>query len=129
MIRHALLIILLVLPVVLAAEQAEAPANAWVMSIPHAESAKGLYKLRIVAIDDERQPDAVRYALKPGSREIRVELMLDVEWEPDLSSATTRPSVKKLILDATAGKSYRIGRSVAKGKAAADETEPNTSTE
>ena len=112
MFRYALVSILLMLPAPTMAQPDKASASAWVMSIPHADSANGLYKIRIRSIDGARQADAVRYALAPGSHEIVVELMLDVEWEPDLSTTPKRPSVKAVTLHAEAGKSYRIGASV-----------------
>jgi hypothetical protein len=112
MFRYAVISMLLMMPAPSMAQPDEAVASAWVMSVPHANSANSLYKVRIISIDGVRQADAVRYAIGPGRHELDVELMLDVEWEPDLSAAPRRPLVKQLSLDAEAGKSYRIGARV-----------------
>lgn len=112
MFRNAIVSILLMIPALSMAQPDGATVSAWVMSVPHANSANNLYKVRIISIDGVRQADAVRYAIGPGPHELDVELMLDVEWEPDLSATPTRPPVKQIILDAEAGKSYRVGARV-----------------
>jgi hypothetical protein len=112
MFRYAVVSVLLMIPALSLAQPDGATARAWVMSIPHANSASSLYKVRINSIDGVRQTDAVRYPIRPGLHELVVELMLDIEWEPDLSAAPTGPSVKQITIDAEAGKSYRIGARV-----------------
>ncbi|NNK37210.1 MAG: hypothetical protein HKP03_01910, partial [Xanthomonadales bacterium] len=89
-------------PALLAAEQA------WVMSIPHALSGQQVYKVRILAIDGQTQSEVFQYAVAPGARRITVELMLDVEWEPDLVEGERPPAVKEFELEVKAGKTYQL---------------------
>jgi hypothetical protein len=93
---------------------AAAPAAdwAWLMSIPHARSGEAVYKVRIAAIDGVPQQELLRYALAGGSHTVTVELMLDMEWEPDLSTGPQGPAIKQLRLDATPGKSYFLAGQV-----------------
>jgi hypothetical protein len=93
-----------------------APAHAadwaWAMSVPHAISDEYIYKLRIVAIDGEPQQELLRYSLSPGRHEITVELLLDLEWEPDLSAGERTPPIKPLEIEVEAGKSYMLAGKV-----------------
>ena len=93
---------------------AAAPAAdwAWLMSIPHARSGEALYKVRIVDIDGVAQQELLRYAVAGGSHTVTVELMLDLEWEPDLSTGPRPPPVKQLRIDAAPGKSYFLAGQV-----------------
>jgi len=93
-------------PILAEAEQA------WVMSIPYALSAEHIYKVNITAIDGTTRPAAVSYPLPAGKHRITAELMLDVEWEPDLLKGRRPPAVKVFELDVEAGKSYRLGARV-----------------
>jgi hypothetical protein len=81
---------------------------AWVMSVPHAISDEYVYKVRIVAIDGEPQQELLRYPLSPGRREMTVELLLDLEWEPDLRTGERKPAIKQIEIDAEPGKSYLL---------------------
>jgi hypothetical protein len=81
---------------------------AWVMSIPHALSGEHVYKVRILEIDGAAQQELIRYPVGPGEHSVTVELMLDLEWEPDLTEAGPVPAVKQLKLEAIAGKSYLL---------------------
>lgn len=85
---------------------------AWVMSIPHALSGEHVYKVRILEIDGTAQKELIRYPLGPGEHSVTVELMLDLEWEPDLTEAGPAPAVKQLKLEAVAGKSYLLAGKV-----------------
>ena len=85
---------------------------AWVMSIPHALSGEHVYKVRILEIDGAAQQELIRYPLGPGEHSVTVELMLDLEWEPDLTEAGPVPAVKQLKLQAIAGKSYLLAGQV-----------------
>jgi hypothetical protein len=93
-------------PALLAAEQA------WVMSIPHALSGQQVYKVRILAIDGQAQSEVFQFAVAPGARRITVELMLDVEWEPDLVEGERPPAVKEFELEVKAGKTYQLAARV-----------------
>lgn len=85
---------------------------AWVMSVPHALSGEQVYKVRILEIDGKAQKELIRYPLGPGEHSVTVELMLDLEWEPDLTEAGPLPAVKQLTLEAVAGKSYLLAGKV-----------------
>ena len=80
----------------------------WVMSIPHALSGESVYKVRILEIDGVAQQELIRYPLAGGSHTVKVELMLDLEWEPDLTESRPVPAVKQLVLEVVAGKSYLL---------------------
>jgi hypothetical protein len=82
------------------------------MSIPHALSAENVYKIRILEIDGVAQQELIRYPLAVGSHTVKVELMLDLEWEPDLSESGPVPAVKQLAVEAVAGKSYLLAGKV-----------------
>lgn len=102
---------LLLCPTLGAAQPADAPAagRAWIMSVPHAQSADYLYKVRILEIDGAAQKELIRYAVAPGRHDVTVELMLDLEWEPDLLEGRRPAQVKRVVVDARAGKSYLMG--------------------
>lgn len=85
---------------------------AWVLSVPHALSGEHVYKVRILEIDGVNQRELIRYPLSAGSHVVTVELMLDLEWEPDLTEAGPVPAIKKLALEAVAGKSYLLAGKV-----------------
>lgn len=85
---------------------------AWVMSIPHALSGEHVYKVRILEIDGAAQKELIRYPLGRGEHSVTVELMLDLEWEPDLTEAGPVPAVKQLKLEAVTGKSYLLAGKV-----------------
>lgn len=89
-----------------------AAESAWVMSIPHALSGEQVYKVRILEIDGTAQKELIRYPLSPGEHSVTVELMLDLEWEPDLTEAGPVPAVKQLKLEAVAGKNYLLAGKV-----------------
>ena len=86
--------------------------QAWIMSVPFADSSRHVYKVRIQEIDDSPQVNAIRYPVEPGNHTITVSLILDVEWEPKLSGSAVAPSIKQLQLDAEAGKSYQLAAQV-----------------
>ena len=86
--------------------------QAWLMSIPHALSGQQVYKVRILAIDGKAQSEVFQYGIEPGQRRVTVELMLDVEWEPDLLEGRRPPAVKDFLLKAEAGISYQIAARV-----------------
>jgi hypothetical protein len=85
---------------------------AWVMSIPHALSDEHVYKVKLLNIDGAPQKELIRYPVAAGSHTVRVELMLDVEWEPDLTESARAPAIKELALEVVAGKSYLLAAKV-----------------
>jgi hypothetical protein len=85
---------------------------AWVMSIPHAISPENVYKVRILEIDGTAQKELIRYAVPGGTHRLTLELMLDVEWEPDLTDSVSVSSVKQWELEVEAGKTYLLGARV-----------------
>jgi hypothetical protein len=85
---------------------------AWVTSIPHALSGEQLYKVRILEIDGAAQKELIRYPLAGGSHTVKVELMLDLEWEPDLTESGPVPAVKQLALEVVSGKTYLLAGKV-----------------
>jgi hypothetical protein len=85
---------------------------AWVMSIPHALSDEHVYKVKLLDIDGTPQKELIRYPVAAGSHTVTVELMLDVEWEPDLTESVRAPAVKQLVLEVVAGKSYLLAARV-----------------
>jgi len=80
----------------------------WILSVPHAHSGQQLYKVRILEIDGEAQKELLRYAVAPGRHTVRVQMMLDVQWEPDFADAPRGPGWKELELEVVAGKTYQI---------------------
>jgi hypothetical protein len=91
---------------------AGAASWSWVMSIPHAISDQQLYKVRILEVDGTAQQELLRYDVGPGRHELTVQLMLDLEWEPDLTEGDRRPPIKRMTLEVEAGKSYVLAGKV-----------------
>ena len=89
-----------------------AQQTAWIMSIPHALSDEHVYKVRILSIDGQPHSEVFRYAVEPGTHRLEVELMLDVEWEPDLTTGSRLPAVKYFELQVEAGRSYQLAAAV-----------------
>ena len=85
---------------------------AWVMSIPHALSDEHVYKVKLLEIDGALQKELIRYPVAAGSHTVTVELMLDLEWETDLTGSARAPAVKQLALELVAGKSYLLAGKV-----------------
>jgi hypothetical protein len=54
----------------------------------------------------------VRYAVDAGERTITVQMMLDVEWEPDLSVSAPEPPIKQITLRIETGKTYLLAARV-----------------
>jgi len=95
------------------ASMADPAANwGWLLSIPSARSAEQLYKLRILAIDGVEQRELIRYAASPGKHSVRVQLMLDIEWDPDLSAGAPSLPIKDLEVDVETGKTYLLAGKV-----------------
>jgi hypothetical protein len=99
----------------LLAVPATAADPAWILSIPHAISGEGVYKVRILEIDGAKQDDLLRYAVAPGRRLVRLRMLLQVEWDPDLAEAPRGPGWKELHVVVEPGKrcrasSFRIHR-------------------
>ena len=90
----------------------QAEAQAWVMSIPHALSSQNIYKVQLLSIDGEIRPNTIQYPVDAGEHTIELELMLDIEWEPDLLEGERPPQIKRLELLAEAGKSYWLAARV-----------------
>lgn len=84
----------------------------WVLSIPYALSQEHVYKVRVLDIDGEPQKELLRYAVAPGTHTLTVQMMLDVEWEPDLSAGARQPPVKRLTLDIERGRTYQLAARV-----------------
>ena len=99
-----------ILAIMLAAWAAPLPAaeQAWIMSIPHAVSPEHVYKVRIVGIDGQGQDEMLRYAVTPGRHIVRVRMLLDLAWDPDLAEAPPGPGEKDITVDAEAGRTYRL---------------------
>jgi len=104
--------ILLALALTATAGTGPAAEWAWVMSVPHALSDEFVYKVRILDIDGQAQGELIRYPLASGEHTITVQLMLDLEWEPDLSDGGATPAVKRIEVDAEAGRSYLLAGKV-----------------
>ena len=81
---------------------------AWILSIPHAISDEQVYKVQIVEIDGEAQKELLRYAVPDGKHAVKLRIMLNVQWEPDLAEAPRGPGLKELELEVTAGKTYLL---------------------
>lgn len=84
----------------------------WVMSIPYAMSGEQIYKIRLLEIDGEPQQELLRYAVDAGERTFTVRMMLDVEWEPDLSASGPRPPIKQITVRVESGKTYHLAARV-----------------
>ena len=80
----------------------------WILSIPHAKSGEQVYKVRILEIDGEAQKELLRYAVAPGRHTIKVSMMLDLQWEPDLAEAPRGPGWKELEVEIVSGKTYQL---------------------
>lgn len=87
---------------------ASAAEWAWLLSVPHARSGEQIYKVRILEVDGEPQKELLRYAVTPGRHTVKVQMMLVVDWEPDLAEAPRGPGWKELALDVVAGKTYQL---------------------
>lgn len=89
-----------------------APATAqdwaWVLSIPHAISHEYVYKVRVLAIDGTPQKELLRYGVGAGEHTFTVQMMLDVEWEPDLSATDRRPPIKQIAVRIETGRTYYL---------------------
>ena len=85
---------------------------AWVMSVPYALSGEQVYKVRLLEIDGVPQKELIRYAVKAGRRTFTVQMMLVVEWEPDLSESARELPVKQITLDIENGKTYQLAARV-----------------
>ena len=80
----------------------------WILSIPHARSGEQVYKVRILEIDGEAQRELLRYALAPGRHTIKVSMMLNLQWEPELAEAPRGPGWKELEVEIVSGKTYQL---------------------
>mgnify|MGYP001815245121 FL=1 len=107
-------VILLLLTLVAAGASGvlQAETQTWVMSIPHALSSENIYKVRIHSIDGATMPNAIQYPVEAGTHTIELELMLDIEWEPDLLEGERPPQIKRLELQVEEGKSYWLAARV-----------------
>ena len=81
---------------------------AWVMSVPYAISQDYVYKVRVLEIDGEPQKELLRYAVAAGEHTFTVQMMLDVEWEPDLSDSVRRPPIKQITVPIETGRTYYL---------------------
>ena len=84
----------------------------WVMTIPYAMSGDQIYKIRVLEIDGEPQKELLRYAVDAGERTFTVQMMLDVEWEPDLTASGPRLPVKRITVRIDSGKTYQLAARV-----------------
>lgn len=107
--RHCILLALLVTATAGPGQTAE---WAWVMSVPHALSDEFVYKVRVLEIDGQAQDELIRYPLTGGEHTITVRLMLDLEWEPDLSDGVTAPPVKRIAVNVEPGRNYLLAGKV-----------------
>jgi hypothetical protein len=96
------------LAVLLTAWPVSAADWAWLLSVPRAYSGDQVYKVRILEIDSTAQKELLRYAVTPGRHKVKVQMMLEVEWEPELAEAPRGPGWKELELDVVAGKTYQL---------------------
>jgi hypothetical protein len=105
-------LLLLTLVAAIASGALRAEAQAWVMSIPHALSSQNIYKVQLLSIDGASLPNAIQYPVNAGKRTIELELMLDIEWEPDLIEGERPAQIKRLELQVEEGKSYWLAARV-----------------
>jgi hypothetical protein len=82
--------------------------TAWILSIPHAVSDEGVYKVQILEIDGAKQNDLIRYPATPGRHVVRLRMLLQVEWDPDLAEAPRGTGWKELEVVVEPGKSYQL---------------------
>lgn len=94
------------------AAPARAQDWAWVMSIPYALSQEQIYKVRLLEIDGVPQNELIRYGVGPGRHTITVQMLLDVEWEPDLSDSAPQAPVKQITLEVESGRTYLLAARV-----------------
>ena len=109
--RKLLIALTLLAPLWLIAP-ARAQDWAWVMSVPYAVSPDHVYKVRVLEIDGEPQKELLRYAVGAGERTFTVQMMLDVEWEPDLSASVRRPPIKEITIRIDSGRTYYLAARV-----------------
>jgi len=83
-----------------------------VSSIPHALSDEQIYKVMILEIDGKPVEPRVHYTVAAGLHVITVQLMLDVEWSPDLSEQATKDYRQNFRLNAQARKQYQLAAKV-----------------
>jgi hypothetical protein len=105
-------LLLLTLLAAVASGSLQAETQAWVMSIPHALSSQNIYKVQLLSIDGANQPNAIQYPVDAGEHTIELELMLDIEWEPDLLEGERPPQIKRMELQVEEGKSYWLAARV-----------------
>jgi hypothetical protein len=101
-------VILSLLILLVPVQPAPAADWGWILSIPHAKSGEQVYKVRILEIDGEAQKELLRYAVAPGRHTIKVSMMLDLQWEPDLAEAPRGPGWKDLEVEIVSGKTYQL---------------------
>jgi len=99
---------LTVLMLLSAASSVIAADWAWLLSVPRAYSEEQVYKVQIQEIDGEAQKELLRYAVTPGPHKVRVQMMLEVEWDPALAEAPRGPGWKEMEVDVVAGKTYQL---------------------
>jgi hypothetical protein len=88
---------------------AEPAANwAWLLSIPSARSAEQVYKIRVLSIDGAPQQELIRYPVTGGAHTLELQLLLDLEWEPDLTEGQHGLPVKELKLETEVGRTYLL---------------------
>jgi len=90
------------------AAPAMAADPAWVVSIPHAVSSDHIYKVEILEIDGQAPADAIRYAVPPGRRTVKVSMLLRVDWDPEFAEAPRGPGAKDLTLELESGRTYML---------------------
>ena len=112
MTMRKLLFVLSMVLTLAATPTARAQDWSWVMSIPYAMSGEQIYKIRILEIDGVPQTELLRYAVGTGERTFTVRMMLDVEWEPDLSASGPRPPIKQITVRIDSGKTYQLAARV-----------------
>jgi hypothetical protein len=75
-------------------------------------SGEQIYKIRLLEIDGEPQKELLRYAVDAGERTFTVQMMLDVEWEPDLSASKRPTPIKRITVPVENGKTYHLAARV-----------------
>ena len=103
-----LTLILTLLILIVPAQSAPAADWGWILSIPHARSGEQVYKVRILEIDGKAQKELLRHAVAPGRHTVKVSMMLDLQWEPDLAEAPRGPGWKDLEVEIVSGKTYQL---------------------
>lgn len=87
---------------------AQAENRAWILSVPHAISGEGIYKVRILEIDGVAQKELIRYPASPGEHLVKVRMLLEVDWDPELAEAPRGPGAKELKLEVEANRTYLL---------------------